>query len=287
VESLSPPFHTIAIAGLGLIGGSIALALRERWSSCRVVGVDRRPVQAHALSSGAIDRAADNLADVGEVDLIILAAPVRQNVELLTQAGRSAGHSTIVTDVGGTKRDILQAAQALPRPGIFVGGHPIGGAERGGFAFARPSLFENRPWIFTPVETTSSDALDRVSRLVQGFGARPVTIEAADHDRLMAFLSHLPQLTASALMQVSGTGATADGLSLAGRGLIDTTRLASSPASVWRDICAANADAVGEALDRLIEQLTLLRAGLRSGDAIDTLFEDASRWRAELMKTPQ
>ncbi len=287
MESLSPPFHTIAIAGLGLIGGSIALALRERWSSCRVVGVDRRPVQAHALSSGAIDRAADNLADVGEVDLIILAAPVRQNVELLTQAGRSAGHSTIVTDVGGTKRDILQAAQALPRPGIFVGGHPIGGAERGGFAFARPSLFENRPWIFTPVETTSSDALDRVSRLVQGFGARPVTIEAADHDRLMAFLSHLPQLTASALMQVAGTGATADGLSLAGRGLIDTTRLASSPASVWRDICAANADAVGEALDRLIEQLTLLRAGLRSGDAIDTLFEDASRWRAELMKTPQ
>jgi prephenate dehydrogenase len=101
----------------------------------------------------------------------------------------------------------------------------------------------------------------------------------------MAFLSHLPQLTASALMHVAGRGATADGLKLAGRGLVDTTRLASSPASVWRDVCAANADAIGEALDQMIATLTTIRAGLKQGETIDALFDDAARWRADLLDT--
>jgi prephenate dehydrogenase len=103
----------------------------------------------------------------------------------------------------------------------------------------------------------------------------------------MAFLSHLPQLTASALMQVAGNGAAAEGLRLAGRGLIDTTRLASSPASVWRDVCAENADAIGQALDQLIQLLTSVRATLEKGETIDSLFDAAGRWRAELMKTHQ
>jgi prephenate dehydrogenase len=107
---------------------------------------------------------------------------------------------------------------------------------------------------------------------------------AAEHDRVMAFLSHLPQLTASALMQVIGAAANADGLRLAGRGLVDTTRLASSPPHTWRDICATNADAIGDALDALIARLTELRRDLRGGTAVDAIFEDAARWRAELMK---
>ena len=108
-----PPFTAIAVAGLGLIGGSVALAVRERWPSVRVVGVDRAAVQAHALGSGAIDRAVEHLRDIGQVDLIILAAPVRQNVALLDEAARAAGESTVITDVGGTKRDIVQAAAKL------------------------------------------------------------------------------------------------------------------------------------------------------------------------------
>jgi prephenate dehydrogenase len=278
------PFDTVAIVGLGLIGGSIALGIRERWSSCRIVGVDRRPVQAHALTSGAIDRGVEALADAGEVDLVVLAAPVSQNVELLRQAGQCAAASTVITDVGGTKRDIVRAAEGLPHPERFVGSHPIGGGERGGFGFARPDLFQGRPWIFTPVETSSTSVLDRLFDLVRGLGARPVVVGADRHDRLMAFLSHLPQLTASALMEVAGTGAGSEGLRLAGRGLIDTTRLASSPANVWRDVCASNADAIGDALDRMIELLVSVRAGLTRGEVIDAVFDDASRWRAELMK---
>ena len=280
-----PPFRAIAIAGLGLIGGSIALGLRERWSSCRITAVDRRPVLSHALTSGAIDRAVDSLGEAGEVDLIVLAAPVSQNVELLAQAGQHASASTLITDVGGTKRDIARAAERLPVPARFVGGHPIGGAERGGFGFARPDLFRGRPWIFTPAPAAPQPAVDRLFRLAEGLGARPVTLEAERHDRLMAFLSHLPQLTASALMQVAGAGAAADGLRLAGRGLIDSTRLASSPPDVWRDVCAANADVIGEALNQLIDVLTEVRAGLARGEVIDALFDEAGRWRTELMKT--
>jgi prephenate dehydrogenase len=279
------PFRAVAIAGVGLIGGSIALGLRERWPSCRIVGVDRRSVLAHAVSSGAVDRAVDSLDEIGDVDLIVLAAPVSQNVELLAQVARRASASTLITDVGGTKRDIMEAAERLPAPGTFVGGHPIGGAERGGFGFARPDLFKGRPWIFTPGPKVEKGSLERLFTLAEGLGARPVVLDPERHDRLMAFLSHLPQLTASALMQVAGAGAT-DGLRLAGRGLVDTTRLASSPPDVWRDICAANADAIGEALDQLIAALSELRAGLGQGDVIDALFNDAGRWRAELMKSP-
>lgn len=278
-----PPFHRIAIVGLGLIGGSIALAARERWSSILITAVDRPAVLAHASSSGAIDRAAHAVADIGPVDLVLLAAPVRQNVELLPQVMSHLADGGLVTDVGGTKRDIVKVAATLPcGTTAFVGGHPIGGAERGGFGFARPDLFRGKPWIFTPA--ASSPSLDKLFDFVRGFGARPMTLDAETHDRVMAYVSHLPQLAASALMDVVGRAASSDGLRLAGRGLTDSTRLASSPASVWREICAANADDIGPALDALIARLSELRADLQSGRTVDDVFEDAARWRAELMK---
>ena len=281
----TPPFHNIAIAGFGLIGGSIALALRERWPSVRVTAVDRPNVLAHAAGGGAIDRAAHSVADLGEPDLLVLAAPVAQNVRLLQDAAARLPPETVITDVGGTKRDIVAAARALPAlRAAFVGGHPIGGAERGGFAFARADLFRGRPWVFTPDDRAPTHALDRLFEFAHGLGAKPATMDAGEHDRLMAFLSHVPQLTSSVLMDVVGRAATQDGLRLAGRGLMDTTRLASSPADIWRDVCASNADVIGVALDALIARLTELRAGLERGDVVETIFEDAARWRAELMK---
>jgi len=257
--------------------------VRERWPSVRVIAVDRPPVLAHAAGSGAIDRAAANVAEIGKTDLVVLAAPVRQNVHLLREVARLDGASTLITDVGGTKRDILAAAAQLPDGRCFLGGHPIGGAEHGGFGFARPDLFRGKPWIFTPDATTPVAVVERLSQFVRGLGARPTTMNADDHDRLMAFVSHLPQLTASALMQVVGHAA-ADGLKLAGRGLTDTTRLASSPVSSWREVCAANADVLGAALDELIATLTKLRADLQSGSAVEEVFDEAAKWRAELMK---
>jgi prephenate dehydrogenase len=327
-----PAFHTIAIAGLGLIGGSIALGVRERWPSIRLVGIDQPAVLAHAIGSGAIDRSAASIDDIGSPDLVILAAPVAQNITLLRelashvarigsgkrQDATHAGHNDaaaagprgdagaprpspsqesraaeagltrsalpiVVSDVGGTKRDIVDASHDLPAGLSFVGGHPIGGAERGGFGFARPDLFVGRPWIFTPEPGPDPSAAARLEWLANGLGARPARLDASDHDRLMAYVSHLPQLAASALMATVGCGA-ADGLRLAGRGLVDTTRLASSPAPVWRDIASSNRDFIGEALDGLIATLTALRRDLQHGEALEQTFQDAGRWRTELMK---
>ena len=285
------PFPSIAIVGLGLIGGSIALGVRERWPESRVFGVDTEPVLAHALGSGAIERGVGSIAALPEASLIILAAPVRQNIELLQQIGNGGRTSsgpperrTVVTDVGGTKRDIVAAARALPTITTFVGGHPLGGGERGGFAFARPDLFAGRPWIFTPDGRDSAEAVERLSRFVIGLEAKPSILSADEHDRVMAFVSHLPQLVASALMDTVGSVAQGEGLRMAGRGLVDTTRLASSPVDVWRDICLTNADSIGDALDCFIARLTQLRGDLRRGDAVEAIFSAAAKWRAELMK---
>jgi prephenate dehydrogenase len=281
-----PPFQNIAIVGFGLIGGSIALAVRERWPSVRITGVDRPPVLAHATGSGAIDRAASSVAGLGGSDLVILAAPVRENIRLLPEAAAHLTHGSVITDVGGTKRDMTGASGRLGEShATFVGGHPIGGAERGGFAFARADLFRGRPWVFTPSESTSGSALDRLFAFAQGLGARPITMTPDEHDRLMAFLSHLPQLTSSVLMEVVGRSAKSAGLRLAGRGLVDTTRLASSPVDIWRDVCQSNADAIGVALDALIARLQELRDGLDRSEVVDEVFEGAARWRAELIKS--
>ena len=283
-SATDPPFKTVSIIGLGLIGGSIALAVRERWPATRIAGVDRKAVLAHALGSGAIDRAADSAIDAADADLVVLAAPVRQNLKLLAEIAQRLRSATIVTDVGSTKRDIVDTAAALKCETSFVGGHPIGGAEQGGFGFARPDLFRGRPWIFTPTAATPAPVRDRVFAFARGISARPSTMDAGEHDRLMAYLSHLPQLVASALMDVIGCGAAADGLGLAGRGLVDTTRLASSPPETWRDVCATNADAIGDALDALIARLSELRKDLRGGETVDRVFTAAARWRAELMR---
>jgi prephenate dehydrogenase len=284
-SSSDPPFQRIAIIGLGLIGGSIAFAARKAWPSVHVLGIDRDAIVQEAIARRAIHDAGKDLSAIRDADLVILAAPVLQNVELLPDVRGRIAPSAVITDVGGTKRSIVDAARALGDGPTFVGGHPLGGGARGGFEFATAGVFSRRPWIFTPDDNTPANATSRLFAFVRAFGAVPSTMHAADHDRLLAYLSHLPQLAVSALMEVVGGAATERGLSLAGQGLIDSTRIASSPASVWRDICATNVDAVGEALDHLIARLTELRADLERGEALEAIFDEAARWRAELMKT--
>jgi prephenate dehydrogenase len=280
-----PPFQRIAIVGLGLIGGSIAFAARKAWPSVHVVGIDRRAIVDEAIARRAIHDAGSGPADVQGADLVVLAAPVKTNVELLREVAPHVTPAAIVTDVGGTKRAIVEAAGVFGDAMTFVGGHPLGGGARGGFEFATAGVFARRPWIFTPDQSTPANATSRLFAFARGLGASPSTMPADEHDRLLAFLSHLPQLAVSALMQVVGSAAAEKGLTLAGQGLVDSTRLASSPASVWRDICSTNADAVGAALDLLIARLTELRSGLERGEAIDAIFDEAARWRGELMKS--
>jgi len=277
-----PVYPTIGIVGLGLIGGSIALAARELWPSTLVIGVDRVDVLETAMRMHAIDVGASDLNVLAGADVVILAAPVKQNVALLAQLAEHLERPAIVTDTGSTKREMLAAAAGLPGRLTFVGGHPLGGAAVGGLEHARPDLFRKRPWILTPDPGTPAAAVASLSAFVTALGSTPSVMPAGEHDRVLAFLSHLPQLTASALMGVVGSAVGAGGLALAGRGLIDTTRLASSPSGIWRDITASNADQIGPALDALIAVLQGLRDDLPAAGRLEEVFADAAAWREQL-----
>ena len=281
-EGQPPIFEKIGIIGLGLIGGSIALAARELWPASLVIAVDNKDVLETAMRLHAIDVAADDLIVLAEADLIVLAAPARQNIALLEALDENVRQAAVVTDTSSTKRDIVAAARALPPRFTFVGGHPLGGAAKGGLEHARTDLFRARPWLLTPTGDGSGPALEKLMAFVRALGAEPRIVGVEAHDRLLAFLSHLPQLTASALMQVVGDAVGNDGLALAGRGLADTTRLASSPADIWRDIAATNADEIGPALDALIAVLQDLRRDLPEGDQLTEIFATANRWRDTL-----
>jgi len=285
--STAPPiFDKIGIVGLGLIGGSIALAARQLWPKALVIGVDNKDVLETAMRLHAIDVAADDLIVLAEADLVILAAPVKTNIALLADLDDNVHQPAVVTDTGSTKRGIMEAAGALPPRFTFVGGHPLAGAAQGGLEHARPDLFSGRPWLLTPAihPEAHGPGIDKLTSFVAALGAVPRLMEVREHDRLLAFLSHLPQLTASALMQVVGDAVGQEGLALAGRGLADTTRLASSPPDIWRDIAATNADQIAPALDELIALLQELRRDLPDGDRLADVFTDAARWRGSLKK---
>jgi prephenate dehydrogenase len=284
-----PIFEKIGIVGLGLIGGSIALRSRELWPKALVIAVDHKDVLETAMRLHAIDVAADDLIVLAEADLVVLAAPVKQNIALLAELDEHVRQPAVVTDTGSTKRDIVAAARDLPKRFTFIGGHPLGGAAKGGLEHARPDLFVGRPWLLTPEHSRTDsaqpgDALEKLTAFVTAIGSTPRIVSVEAHDRLLAFLSHLPQLTASALMHVVGDAVGQEGLDFAGRGLADTTRLASSPADIWTDIAATNADEIGRALDELIALLSDLRRDLPQGERLSDVFESAARWRDGLAK---
>jgi len=286
VEGQPPVFAKIGIVGLGLIGGSIALAARQIWPGSLVIGVDNKDVLETAMRLHAIDVAADDLIVLAEADVVILAAPAQQNIALLGDLDENVRQPAIVTDTSGTKRAIVDAARGLPPRFTFVGGHPLGGAARAGLEHARADLFTGRPWLFTPIGDAGGAAVEKLSAFARALGAEPHVMDPAAHDRILGYISHLPQLTASALMQVVGDAVGESGLALAGRGLADTTRLASSPPEIWRDIAATNADHIGPALDALIAVLQDLRRDLPDGDRLAQIFMSAVRWRGTLPKPP-
>ena len=277
-----PLFPRIGIVGCGLIGGSLALAARQRWPGSLVIAVDRKDVLETAIRLHAVDVGGDDLVMVAEADLIVLAAPVRQNILILERLAEYVPGSALVTDVGSTKATTAEAARALPARLRFIGGHPLAGAATGGIDEARADLFAGRPWFLAAEASRVDDDIRRLEAFVTGIGAIPRRATPDTHDLLLAYLSHLPQLTASALMHVVGEHAGAEGLALSGRGLRDTTRLAASPSDIWRDVAATNREHVGAALDDLIAVLQAMRQDLEEGATIDTVFESAASWKRAL-----
>jgi prephenate dehydrogenase len=228
----------VAVAGLGLIGGSLARALGAAGHHVR--GVDRPGVLRAARRARAIRLGVSLEQAVGWADVLVLAAPPRANERLLRQVARLDPPHLVVTDVSSVKQPIVAEARRL-RLRRFVGGHPVAGSERSGFAAGRAGLFAGAAWALTPTAQTDPGALRRVRRLVRDAGARPIVLDAARHDRALAFLSHLPQVVAWALARAVRADAVARAeLRLAGPAWRDMTRLARSPVGLWSEILAAN-----------------------------------------------
>ena len=262
---LSVDFRRIAIVGRGLIGSSIELAAGSGSGSTRLVALDR----------------GDDLAAVAGADLVVLSAPILENLRLLPVVHDHVSPDTLITDTGSTKRAIVDAAAGLR----FIGGHPVAGAAGGGREAARADLFTGRPWILTPTADTSVEDLARLKRFVEDLGASVQVLEAEEHDRIFALVSHLPQLVVSALMDVVGSRAGERGLALAGAGLRDSTRLAASPPDIWLDIVQTNHADVERALDAVIATLTALREDA-GGEKLRATFESAARWKRALDSRP-
>src|SRR4051812_33446737 len=260
-----PPFSHVGVVGAGLIGVSVQEAARRAWPSIRVITFD----------------AGDDLSRLAEARLVVLAAPVRANIALLDSIQPDLAADAVVTDTGSTKRAICDAAAAR-RALAFIGGHPMAGGAKGGAANARADLFAGRPWVLTPRPGNAADAVSRLERFITGLGAVPHVMTPELHDRFVGAVSHLPQLTASALMHVVGKLAGDAGLEIAGPGLLDTTRLAASAPDIWIDIAATNEDVLRDALAQMIQTLSDLRDSLGSGEAVDAVFTSASRWRTTL-----
>jgi prephenate dehydrogenase len=259
------PLKTVAIVGVGLIGGSIGLALRERKMADRVVGIGRRQGSLRiARRVGAVTNTTIDMAKgVAEADLIVVCSPVELIVDQVRRAAEHAPPGTLITDAGSTKRQIVEALEAgLPRDCRFLGSHPLAGSEKSGASHARADLFQGRIAIITPTATTSGQEYDSLSEFWQGVGSVVVKMPADEHDRAMAMISHLPHLAASTLAAAMPEPY----LRLAGTGLRDTTRLASGDPELWRQIVASNRQEILKAIEQFGNRLARLHTAVREGD---------------------
>lgn len=257
---------TVAIVGVGLIGGSFALALRASGFAGKIVGVSSPEAVRVAMERGVIDEALPLAEAAALADLIYLARPIEGILSVLDELDAYVKPGTLITDAGSTKADICARAEEKILRGRFVGGHPMAGKEARGAGEAEASLFRGRPYILTT-------ACPELERLVAGFGARVEILPAEEHDVLVAFTSHLPQLISTALAASIGTQP--DAARVAGPAAMDLTRLALSPYDIWRDIFATNAPNIDAALGVFIAKLVGLRDELRS-PRVEREFENAA-----------
>ena len=282
----------ISILGTGLLGTSVGLALRAAGFHGSIVGWNRSPEGAHAaLSMGAIDSiAADPLQMARESQVVLLAVPIYATLDYMEKLAGVLGSEHLVTDVGSTKAQITAAAGRLfntPERAAFLPGHPMAGKERGGAALGDANLFRGTVWLFTEVPTWERSLVS--SQLVKGWrewvaamGSKCIDLDPARHDELVAWVSHLPQFTATALSALleEEVGDAPELKDVGGRALREMTRLGASPYSMWRDIASTNTEAIQATIFALEQRLAHLRENLRTAQLRDE-FEQANRFRRE------
>lgn len=280
----------MAVLGTGLIGGSIALGARARNRRLPVVGYDDNAGSATAaLNRGALSSVADSLEDaVAGADLVVLAMPVDLIPAACERLASAVRDDAIVTDVGSTKAAVVAAGEAAFGP-RFVGGHPMAGSERHGIEAADGRLFEDAWWVITPTAITSSEAYARIGALAQSLGAKTVAVDPDSHDALVARLSHVPQIAASALVDMAVTGGDREALlGLAGAGFRDVTRIAASNPDLWVAILRSNRAAVLEGLQALNKRIEGIADVIATGawDELRMWLDTARSARLELFAKP-
>lgn len=283
-------FERVAIVGVGLIGGSFALAMRRLGICRKITGWDCAASLKAALEGGVIDEVEEAFNGGGtcQADLVYLAAPVRAIVEFLRERGRQIRPGALVTDAGSTKREICRAASDyLPEGVSFVGGHPMAGSHRSGVEFASADLFQKAPYAIVtgaPLSELRPDlrrAAEILAELVERIGGRPVFTTPEAHDRAVARTSHLPQLISLALVLSCRSA-----LDLTGSSFSEMSRLAASRWSIWEDICRTNSDNIAAALGEFIGRMESIRNAIESGDfaSVGEVFQEANDLMAQFKR---
>jgi prephenate dehydrogenase len=280
-------FERVAVIGVGLIGGSFALALKQARACAHVVGVGRNPANIElALERGIIDSSERDVARAARgVDLVLVAVPVAQFREIFRQL-KSA--SAIITDAGSTKRDVIAAARKALGKGIaqFIPAHPIAGAEKSGAGAASAGLFQGKRVVLTPLEENSEKDISLVEQAWKACGARISRMSAEEHDSVLAAVSHLPHLLAFALVhEVAQRENSQQLFSFAAGGFRDFTRIASSHPEMWRDICLANRDRLLLELASFEKKLEDIKHLLADGPALEKLFAEARQAREKWLNS--
>lgn len=274
-------FEKVTIIGVGLIGGSLAAAFRRRSIASDIIGISSPDTIRKAKELKLIDSGYDYDAlaqGVRNADLIILCTPIVRIIELMPAIAECVTPGSIVTDVGSTKRIIMETADRyLPKNVSFIGGHPMAGSEKRGISASDPFLFENAIYVLTPSPSASQERLEMSLRAFTSIGAQVVILDPELHDRIAATISHLPQMLSVGLVNMlsSVSDKHPEYIKLAAGGFRDMTRIASSPFSVWRDICETNQDLICEQLDEYISQLQEIR-GMIGSEALSEKFSGAS-----------
>ena len=265
---MSGEWRAVTVAGVGLIGGSFALALRQAGFKGKIIGVSSPATIAAALERGVIDEALPLAEAAAQSDVIYLAQPIERILETLSAIDGMVRPGTLITDAGSTKRAIVERARETIHRGRFVGGHPMAGKEVRGVEAADADLFRTRPYVLTAADP-------ELERWIEKIGARIVKLDAAEHDRLVALVSHLPQLLSTTLASL--IAGHPEAARVAGPAAADLTRLARSPYDIWRDIFSTNAAEIDGVLADAIAQLQTLRENLLSQPEMQATFARAAR----------
>ena len=277
-----PHYNSVAIVGVGLLGGSIGLALRERALANEVIGVGRSMASLEkALDKAAITTATTDLAQgVADADLVIVCTPVNNIAEQVKRVAKACRRDTLITDVGSTKGVIVSELEGDDACGGYVGSHPLAGDHRSGPEYAQSDLFLDRVVVITPTSGTDPARATAVGQFWSQLGARVVTMRPDEHDAVLAFTSHLPHLVAAALAQVTDESFGP----FVASGWRDTTRIAAADARLWRQIFAQNRVATLSALDRFQEAIAQLRDAMDAGDddRLENYLQEARQRRDAL-----